>query len=50
MCGKQSWIYNVDNLGNILNKNLYEIPNDLEKFYSKLVSEKIKEEYLNVVN
>jgi glycosyltransferase involved in cell wall biosynthesis len=50
MCGKPSWIYNVDNLGNIIEKKLYEVPNDMEKFYSKSVSEKIKEEYLNVVN
>jgi hypothetical protein len=50
MCGKPSWIYNVDNLGNIVEKKLYEVPNDMEKFYSKSVSEKIKEEYLNVVN
>ena len=50
MCGKPSWIYNVDNLGNIVDKKLYEVPNDMEKFNSKNVSEKIKEEYLKVIN
>ena len=50
MCGKPSWIYNVDNLGNIVDKKLYEVPNDMEKFNSKYVSEKIKEEYLKVIN
>jgi hypothetical protein len=49
MCGKSSWIYNVDNLGNILGKKLYEVPNDIEKFHSKYVSEKIKEEYINIL-
>ena len=50
MCGKPSWIYNVDNLGNIVDKKLYEVPNDMEKFNSKYISEKIKEEYLKVIN
>ena len=50
MCGKPSWIYNVDNLGNIVDKKLYEVPIDMEKFNSKYVSEKIKEEYLKVIN
>jgi glycosyltransferase involved in cell wall biosynthesis len=50
MCGKPSWIYNVDNLGNIIGKELHECPNDLEKFNSKVVSEKIKEEYIKILN
>ena len=50
MCGKPSWIYSVDNLGNIVDKKLYEVPNDMEKFNSKYISEKIKEEYLKVIN
>jgi glycosyltransferase involved in cell wall biosynthesis len=50
MSGKPSWIYNVDNLGNIIGKELHECPNDLEKFNSKVVSEKIKEEYIKILN
>jgi hypothetical protein len=45
MCGKSSWIYNIDKFGNILEKSLHEVPNDVEKFGSDLVSSKIKEEY-----
>ncbi len=50
MCGKSSWIYNIDNLGNIIGKELHECPNDLDKFNSKVVSEKIKEEYIKMLN
>jgi glycosyltransferase involved in cell wall biosynthesis len=50
MCGKSSWIYNVDNLGNIIVKKLHECPNDLGKFNSIEVSEKIKEEYIKILN
>lgn len=50
MCGKPSWIYNVDNTGNIVSKKLHEVPNDIEKYYSKNVSQKIKEEYLKILN
>jgi glycosyltransferase involved in cell wall biosynthesis len=50
MSGKPSWIYNVDNLGNIIGKELHECPNDLEKFNSKVVSEKIKEGYIKILN
>jgi glycosyltransferase involved in cell wall biosynthesis len=46
MCGKSGWIYDVDCEGNILTKKKYDIPNDLEKFYSKNVTKKIKELYI----
>jgi hypothetical protein len=49
MCGKSSWIYNVDKFGNILGKKLYGVPDDIEKFKSNLVSHKIKEEYINIL-
>jgi hypothetical protein len=50
MCGKPSWIYNIDKFGNILEKKLHEVPDEVEKFKSDLVSSKIKEEYINIVN
>ena len=50
MCGKQSWIYNVDSSGNIIDKKLHEVPDDVHKFDSKSVTEKIKKEYLKVVS
>jgi hypothetical protein len=39
MCGKPSWIYNVDKFGNILEKKQFEVPNDIFKFNSKNVCE-----------
>ena len=30
MCGKKGWIYDVDSKGEIISKNLHEIPNDME--------------------
>jgi len=50
MCGKPGWIYNVDNNGNIINKELHQVPLDIEKFYSMNVANKIKEEYLKILN
>jgi hypothetical protein len=47
MCGKSGWIYNVDNMGNVINKKLHIVPNDLDKFKSSKVSETIKKLYIN---
>jgi len=50
MCGKPGWIYNVDSNGDIIDKEFFEVPNDLEKFKSGNVTSKIKTEYLNILN
>jgi glycosyltransferase involved in cell wall biosynthesis len=50
MCGKKSWIYDVDNVGNILNKTLVDSPEDINKFYSVDVTDKIINNYLSVIN
>jgi glycosyltransferase involved in cell wall biosynthesis len=50
MCGKPGWIYDVDSDGNILNKTLHEVPLDIEKFHSNNVVNRIKEEYLKILN
>jgi hypothetical protein len=50
MCGKSGWIYNVDNNGDILDKNKIEPPTDIEKYYSSNVAEKIKNEYLKILS
>jgi hypothetical protein len=50
MCGKSGWIYNVDSSGNIVDKNLYEVPSDVEKYYSSNVSKKIKDSYIKILN
>lgn len=49
MCGKKSWIYNVDDSGNILSKHLYDVPDDINKFNSDYVCRLIKEEYLKII-
>ena len=50
MCGKPGWIYNVDSSGNILNKNFYEVPLDVEKYYSSNASKNIKDSYIKILN
>jgi len=50
MCNKSAWIYNVNSSGTILSKNLVKPPNDINKFYSKNVSNKIRKEYINILN
>jgi len=50
MCGKNSWIYNVDKSGYILSKELFEPPKDINKFYASSVCDKIIESYITVIN
>ena len=50
LCGKSGWIYNVDENGYILNKEKYNVPEDINKFDSLEVSKKIKEEYIKILN
>lgn len=45
MCGKSGWIYNVDETGKILNKNLHQPPDDVKKFHSSSVAKEIKKLY-----
>jgi glycosyltransferase involved in cell wall biosynthesis len=49
-CGKKGWIYNVDEIGNIIDKKLFDVPEDILKFQSKSVAEQIKNEYLKILN
>ena len=50
MCGKPGWIYSVDNTGNIINKELFSIPDDINKFKSSNVSKTIRQTYLDILN
>lgn len=50
LCGKNGWIYNVDNAGNILGKSLCEVPSDVEKFRSDNVAKEIIEEYKSIIS
>jgi glycosyltransferase involved in cell wall biosynthesis len=50
MCGKSSWIYDVDKSGFILSKSLQPPPEDINKFCSSIVTDKTLESYLSVIN
>jgi glycosyltransferase involved in cell wall biosynthesis len=50
LCGKPGWIYNVEDSGHILNKERYDVPNDIDKFNSIEVAKKIKKEYIKILN
>lgn len=49
LCGKNSWIYNVDSSGIILNKELTTPPEDVDKFKSLEIAKKIKENYIDII-
>jgi hypothetical protein len=49
MCGKSSWIYKVDSGGFILSKEKHEPPTDIEKYYTMNVAQKIKDEYIKIL-
>lgn len=53
MCGKPGWIYNIDNKGNILNKEFSHPPDQEElknKFWSSSVAQNVKDCYLSVLS
>ena len=50
MCSKPGWIYNVDNTGDIISKELFDTPEDIDKFKSSNVSKIIKQTYINILN
>ena len=50
LCGKPSWIYKVNSLGNIQSKEKFEPPVDLEKYYSNNVAKAIKEKYFEILS
>lgn len=49
MCGKSAWIYNVNDRGDIISKNLFYPPEDVEDYKSFNVSKKLKSEYLKII-
>lgn len=49
MCGKPGWIYKVDSGGFILSKELFEVPDDIEKYDSSKVAENIHNLYRNIL-
>jgi len=49
LCGKPGWIYTVNNKGEILNKELQQVPDDIEKYHSNISAKKIHDLYLEVL-
>lgn len=49
LSGKKSWIYDVDDTGEIKSKKLHEIPEDIDKFKSNNVVEEILKVYKEVI-
>jgi glycosyltransferase involved in cell wall biosynthesis len=50
LCGKPGWIYTVDKEGNILNKELQQVPEDVEKYRSDYSTKKIINLYNEVIS
>ena len=50
LCGKPGWIYNINDSGQILNKDRFDIPKDINKFDYINVAKKIKEEYIKILS
>jgi len=50
IAGKKSWIYKVDPAGIILSKELTEVPEDVDKFYSENVAKQTRELIVNVLS
>jgi hypothetical protein len=50
LCGKSGWIYDIDKKGEIKSKKLFSPPKDLEKFDSIKVTQKIKNNILEILN
>jgi glycosyltransferase involved in cell wall biosynthesis len=50
MCGKDGWIYDIDEFGNIKNKKLHKVPEDINKFKADVVVKNIITEYLNILD
>lgn len=50
IAGKRSWIYKVNSAGIILSKELTEVPEDVDKFYSENVAEQTRELIVNVLS
>ena len=50
MCNKPGWIYKVDSSGGIIEKQLYQPPTDIEKYFTDNVCKQIKEKYIQILN
>ena len=49
LCGKSGWIYQIDEQGNIISKELNDVPSDVDKYKSENIVSEIIEEYNRVI-
>lgn len=50
MSGKDSWIYKVNDSGDIISKEKTSPPDDIDKFYSDNVAKQVKQEFLKILS
>jgi hypothetical protein len=50
LCGKQGWIYTVDRSGNIVDKVLQPVPDDIQKYSSEFSAKKVLKLYNEVLD
>ena len=50
LSGKEGWIYKVDKEGKILDKELTQVPDDVEKYRSDFSAEKVFTLYEDVID
>ena len=50
LCGKPAIIYDVDKDGNILDKRIREVPDDIEKYSSTSSAKKVFKIYKQILN
>lgn len=50
LCGKPGWIYTVDKQGKILNKELQQVPSDIEKYKSDFSARKVFTLYEEIID
>jgi glycosyltransferase involved in cell wall biosynthesis len=50
LCGKGGFIYDIDKTGNVLSKQYYEVPEDIEKFRSDNVAKEIIKKYHEIID
>jgi glycosyltransferase involved in cell wall biosynthesis len=49
LCGKNGWIYDINDKGEIQSKTLHNVPKDLNKFNGKFVADKVIEQYKKIL-
>ena len=49
LCGKDGWIYDIDQAGTILSKKLHQVPTDIDKFNNEFVTKQIIEVYKTIL-